>query len=104
MERNEEIAALSYCADEGRTRWLFPKEIVQPGSIARSTYQWPDRDAPHPQSGHAGPRFVSLNRLSYCGEALTLVASFTGGSIVMFGPCTLGSSPAPGFSMIRRLS
>lgn len=57
--------------------------------------------AHHPQSGHAVSRFVSR---SYCGEALTLVPSFTGGSILMFGPCTLGSTPAPGFSMIRSLS
>ena len=37
----------------------------------------------------------------YCGEALIVVASFTGGSILMFDPCTVGRIPAPGFSSNR---
>ena len=40
--------------------------------------------------------------LHHSGDALTFVASLTGGSILMLGPCTLGRIPAPGFSSNRR--
>jgi hypothetical protein len=36
-----------------------------------------------PGSGQAIHRFVTLR---HCGDALTFVPSFTGGSIVIFGP------------------
>lgn len=51
-----------------------------------------------PTPGSAAHRFkVSL----HFGAAFTFVPSFTGGSILIFGPCTFGSSPAPGFSSNR---
>lgn len=75
-----------------------PREAVKPwiqlfGSIvAGSRKAWlsgPDR------------LFIASFGVIHCGAAFTFVASFTGGSILIFGPWTLGRTPAPGFSMSR---
>lgn len=83
-------------------RWLSGRD-----RLLQLAHPAPDRFFRNPRA-HA-PRNAMYTALSiiliylirYCGEALALVASLTGGSILMLGPCTFGRIPAPGFSSKR---
>ena len=52
-------------------------------------------------ASEARPMCLSICVSLHCGAAFTFVPSFTGGSILICGPWTFGSTPAPGFSNSR---